>query len=94
MEDDTSAGEVERVARIRGVGEVVEAAQTLPQVLQQVRGVVDAALVGLRAGDDGPSEIEIQFGVRLSAELGAVMTKAGGETTLQVRLLWQRTPGD
>jgi hypothetical protein len=35
-----------------------------------------------------PSQIEITFSIKLSAEVGAIISKVGGEAALGVRLLW------
>ncbi|TDQ53460.1 CU044_2847 family protein [Actinorugispora endophytica] len=89
VEDDSPASGVGRVSR--GADAVTAAVASLPDVLKQVRSVVDDTLTELRSTADSPSEIEIEFGVRLSGQFGAVMTKAGGEANLQVRLLWKQT---
>jgi hypothetical protein len=35
-----------------------------------------------------PSQIELSFGIKLSAEVGAIVSKVGGEAALGVRLVW------
>jgi len=35
-----------------------------------------------------PSQVEITFGIKLTAEVGAIISKVGGEAALEVRLLW------
>lgn len=37
-----------------------------------------------------PDEFEIQFAVKLDAEAGAVLTKAGAEAQMQVTMKWDR----
>ena len=37
-----------------------------------------------------PAEIEVDFNLKLTAEAGVVLTKAGLESTINVKLKWQR----
>jgi hypothetical protein len=36
-----------------------------------------------------PSSVELEFGVKLTAEAGAIVSKIGGEAALNVRLTWE-----
>jgi hypothetical protein len=38
-----------------------------------------------------PDEVEASLAFKLNAEVGAVITKLGGEAQLQVKLLWKNT---
>ena len=35
-----------------------------------------------------PSQIELSFGIKLSAEVGAIVSRVGGEAALGVRMVW------
>lgn len=37
-----------------------------------------------------PSQVEVAFGIKLNAESGALIAKAGVEGTLNVKLTWKR----
>lgn len=37
-----------------------------------------------------PSEVEIEFSIKMDAELGALLSKVGGEGNLNVKLIWKR----
>jgi len=37
-----------------------------------------------------PSQVEVEFGIKLNAESGALIAKAGVEGTLNVKLTWKR----
>lgn len=63
---------------------------TLQQVLEPVRNAAAAVLEQLRQA--GPDEVEVEFGVDLSAQAGAVITKGESAVHFKVRVLWQR-PG-
>lgn len=38
-----------------------------------------------------PHEITVEFGIKLTAEAGAVITKTAGECHLNVTLLWRQS---
>ncbi|MFI5526689.1 CU044_2847 family protein [Streptomyces platensis] len=72
------------------VGRVAEAIQELPQTLQAtlapVRETARTVLHELRQA--GPEEVEVEFGVNLSAKAGAVITGGTGTVHMKVRLKW------
>lgn len=72
-------------------GRVAEAVRELPQTLQEtlvpVQETARSVLEQLR--QVGPDEVEVEFGVNLSAQAGAVITKGEGAVHLKVRVLWQ-----
>lgn len=49
-----------------------------------------AGLAQLPAGVPPPKEVELQLGITLDSELGAVLAKARAGAQLQVTLKWQR----
>ncbi|MEV5904699.1 hypothetical protein OG613_03900 [Streptomyces sp. NBC_00015] len=75
------------------VGRFGDAVRELPQTLQQsltpVGDAARAVLDQLRRA--GPDEIEVEFGVTLSAEAGAVITKGTGAVHMKVRAAWSDT---
>ena len=71
-------------------GPVAAARRRFEEALSGVRGAAEAALRAFRDGALRPDEIEIEFGVRLNAETGAVIAKTAVEGHLTVKLTWQR----
>ncbi|GAB1335458.1 CU044_2847 family protein [Streptomyces sp. E-15] len=71
-----------------------QAARTFEGALDGVRAAAAAALRVFRDGSLRPDAVEIEFGVRLSAEAGAVIAKGSAEGHLVVKLSWspERTP--
>ncbi|MFF3691637.1 CU044_2847 family protein [Streptomyces sp. NPDC002187] len=71
-------------------GRIGEAVRELPRSLQQsltpVGDTARAVLEQLKQA--GPDEVEVEFGVNLSAEAGAVITKGAVAVHLKVRVLW------
>jgi len=74
------------------VGRARDAVRDLPQSLQHalapVGNTARAVLAQLRQA--GPDEVEVEFGVDLSAEAGAIITRAETAVHLKVRVLWRR----
>ncbi|MFE2601030.1 CU044_2847 family protein [Streptomyces sp. NPDC059396] len=77
-------------------GRVAEVLQDLPSSLQSVMAPVrDTARVVLdQLRQAGPDEVEVEFGVDLAAQAGAVITRAEANCHLKVRALWRKAEGD
>lgn len=67
------------------------AVHTFEESLAGARAAAESALRVFRDGSLRPDSVEIEFGVRMSAEAGAVIVKGTAEGHLVVRLAW--TPG-
>ncbi|MFC7591912.1 CU044_2847 family protein [Nonomuraea antimicrobica] len=75
------------VRRASRAGDVVDAAvDSLKTALEPIRQAAECALETFRKA--GPRAVEIEFGVRLNAEAGAVIAKTGTEGHLTVKLSW------
>lgn len=74
----------------RGDG-TVQATRTFENALEGVRSAASSALRVFRDGALRPDGIEIEFGVKLSAETGAIIAKGTAEGHLVVKLSW--SPG-
>jgi hypothetical protein len=64
------------------------AARTFEGALGGVRAAAESALRVFRDGTLRPDAVELEFGVKLSAESGAVIAKGAAEGHLIVRLSW------
>ncbi|MGW2044744.1 CU044_2847 family protein [Streptomyces sp. NPDC001858] len=71
----------------RGDG-TVQAARTFEGALEGVRAAAESALRVFRDGALKPDGVEIEFGVKLSAETGAIIAKGTAEGHLVVKLTW------
>ena len=70
-------------------GQIVgKAAQTLEAALDSVTPAAQSILAKLRPAR--PHEITVEFGLTLTAEAGAVITKATSGCHLKVTLHWER----
>jgi len=68
--------------QVRNVGASLEAG------LVEIKDAAASALDVLRASN--PDEIKLTFGVKLTAEAGAVLAKTGAEGHFDVEMLWRR----
>jgi Trypsin-co-occurring domain 1 len=83
--DSYAAGPVKagRVGQVAG-----EAAQTLQAALASVVPAATALLDKLR--EVKPSEMSVTFGIKLTAEAGAIVAKTAGECNFAVTLHWRQ----
>jgi hypothetical protein len=75
----------------RGDDRFAKARVTLEKALTDVRNAASTALRQFRTMPEAPDEVEIQFGVKLSAESGALIAKTGAEGHFDVTLKWIRS---
>ena len=85
--DEGPAGPVTRSAR---PGEMVSSAtETFEQALSGVGPAAQAIIARLRAAAD-PSEVTIEFGIKVSADTGVIVARTGGEANFRVALTWTK----
>jgi hypothetical protein len=68
------------------------AGQSLQAALQKVKPAASAVVATLRDLIDSPDEITVEFGVKLSAQAGAILTSANAEANYKVTLSWKSKP--
>jgi DNA polymerase III sliding clamp (beta) subunit (PCNA family) len=91
MEIEGRAGSQERVTRGGVDINVGRAAQSFEQALDRVVPVAAAAFNRLKQGLITPaSEVEIKFGLKMTAEAGVVISSVGGEVNFEVTLTWKQ----
>lgn len=87
--DEPPTGGVVKATR---PGEVVgQAAASLESALTGIVPAARSVLARLR--EAGPEEVTVEFGVKLTAEAGAVIARTAGECNLKVTLHWDRDHG-
>lgn len=69
------------------------ATRTFEGALGGVRAAAESALRVFRDGTLRPDAVELEFGVKLSAEAGAVIAKGSAEGHLVVKLTWSPERG-
>jgi hypothetical protein len=90
--EDTAAGPVTR--GIGGAQSVAtRASQTFEEAISRVRPAAEAIVAQLRSLATAPDEVEVEFGLALSAEAGAFIAAASTEANFKLTLTWRRLPG-
>ncbi len=86
----TTRGGVVKAAR---PGEIATRAQdTFEDALDKIKPAAQTIIDKLRALSDAPDEIDVEFGIKLSAEAGAFIASAGVEANYTVTLKWTKSP--
>uniref|UniRef100_B8HMX1 Trypsin-co-occurring domain-containing protein n=1 Tax=Cyanothece sp. (strain PCC 7425 / ATCC 29141) TaxID=395961 RepID=B8HMX1_CYAP4 len=68
---------------------VLQAKQTFEEAIDAVKPVASVLVSKLKSGLTTPAdEVEVKFGLRLSAEAGAIFTSIGGDVNFEVTLKW------
>src|SRR5437867_9727889 len=85
LEDYAEVGET-RVAR-KGIIETAN--QKFGEALDVVQPVANTLIARLTNLAQRPDEVEVEFGIKLSTEVGAIIAKTEAEGTLKVTLTWK-----
>lgn len=86
--EDVESEEIEPVSK--SPGELAaRARETLSEALDDIAPMVRTLKQRLNALTDPADEVEVKFSVKLSAEIGAIVTKVGGEATYEITLKWK-----
>ena len=78
---------------VRGVrtGEIVEKAQqSFEATLALLQPSTDAIIGKLRSLSARPDEVEVKFGLKLTATAGALIAAAATEAQFEIRLTWKQ----
>jgi Trypsin-co-occurring domain 1 len=74
-----------------GPADAVErAAQTFESTLHSVRDAARTLLEQMHDLPRQPESVQVQFGVKLSGKLGAVLTTVSGEANFVLQMTWNR----
>lgn len=88
---DDGAGGVTFRGGVGGTGALVERTQqNLDEVLAHARPAVVSLLRQLRDVEDAPDELEVEFGIQVSLEVGAFIATADSSANFRVTMRWLR----
>lgn len=71
---------------------VQEVAESFERTLAEVRNAASAVLGQFRSMAERPDEVELKFGVKVDAQVGAVIAKSGLQGQFEIKLKWVRDP--
>ncbi len=63
---------------------------TFEEAVERARPLASALIEKLRSISDPPDEVQVEFGLSLSAEAGAVLASASTSAHYRVTLTWER----
>jgi hypothetical protein len=86
--DDPETGSVVRSGR---AGDAVAKSQkTFEEAMDKVKPAASAIIAKIRSLHDAPDEVEVEFGLKMSADVGAFVASAGVEANYKVTLKWKK----
>jgi hypothetical protein len=94
VEVDTADNSPKRVMRGANPEAIATATATFESALQTVRSAAEGILHQLRSLAQPPDEVEVEFGVKMSAETGAIIAKASTEANFKINLTWKKDLAD
>jgi hypothetical protein len=88
VEEPAEEASITRAGRLSEVA--VQANQTFEAALERLKPAADAIIARLRGLTDPPDEVQVEFGVMLSAEAGVIVASASAEANYRVTLIWRQ----
>lgn len=85
--DEPESGVVERVALDTGQI-VIEAKQSFEEALEKIKPLASTVISKFRGLKTPADEVEVKFGLKLSADAGIIISSIGGEVNFEVTLKW------
>ena len=90
VDEPEAEGGTVRAGRFGDMIKKVQAKVTFDEAVNQVCTSTERLITRLRDLSDQPSEIEVVFGFKMNAEIGASIAKASSEANYTVTMKWQR----
>jgi hypothetical protein len=88
--EDVESDAIQPVAK--RPGEIAaKAKKTFGEALDSLKPMVRDIKQRVDALNEPADEVEVKFSIKLSGEMGAVLTKVGGEATYEITLKWHRS---
>ncbi|WP_293338114.1 CU044_2847 family protein [Microcoleus sp. CAWBG58] len=66
------------------------AQKTFESALDKIKPVANAILTKVRSLNEPADEVEVKFGIKMSAELGAVVASGSTEVNYEITLKWKK----
>lgn len=93
-EDNIILFEISPQGTLRGNGFkpaelATKSAQALSQAMGTIYALASRTTEMVNRLPAKPAEFELEFGIKIDAEAGAVVAKAGGEGNLRIKMVWK-----
>ena len=66
-----------------------KAEKTLESALEKIKPITQTIITKIRDNSEAPQEVEVKFGIKMNAELGAVIASGKSEINYEVTLKWR-----
>ena len=86
--DERETSGIERAA-LRSGRRILEVKPSFEEVLDKIKPVASTIISKFHNLKTPADEVEVKFGLKLTAEAGAIFTSVGGEATYEITLKWQ-----
>jgi hypothetical protein len=86
--EEPESTSVERISLPSG-RMVAEAQQNFEDAIDKIKPVI--ASITNKFKELSPEEMEIKFGIKLSADAGVILTSVGGEVNFEITVKWAKT---
>lgn len=73
---------------VSGKTKVVQASETVQKAMGNIRSAAEAVLGELRAMEQPPSKVNVQFGIKVTGEANLAVAKSVGEANFNVTIEW------
>ncbi|HBL12342.1 MAG TPA: hypothetical protein DD379_13220 [Cyanobacteria bacterium UBA11162] len=87
--DEPETTAVQRVALPSGRF-ALKAQQSFEEALEKVKPVASSIISKLRSLNTPADEVEVKFGLKLTADAGAIFSSVGGEVSYEITLKWHQ----
>jgi hypothetical protein len=68
----------------------VKAQQTFEEALSNVQPIASMIISKLKGLNEPADEVEVKFGLKMTAQAGAIIALTGGEVNYEITLKWKR----
>lgn len=71
---------------------VEKSAIALDRAMQTIQGMSEKVVATIKKikTSEQPSKVEVEFGIKLDAQAGAIVAQVGTEATIKVKLVWDK----
>lgn len=73
---------------------IERASRTFEHALDTIKPVAEAVINKLSSLPERPSEVEVKFGLKLTAEAGAIIAAVSAEANFEISLTWTAKDND
>lgn len=93
IDDDVRSGSGSTLRGGHASAVIEKARLTYEEALDKIKGAAEMIITKMRSLPDSPDEIGVDFGIKLSADIGAILASTSAEAQFTLHLTWRREEG-